>query len=657
MAGTAITGVGGVRNPGAQPASASLYVGDLAPAVTEALLFEIFNAVGPVASIRVCRDAVTRRSLGYAYVNFHNVMDAERALDTMNFISIRGKPCRIMWSQRDPSLRKSGLGNVFVKNLDKSIDHKTLYDTFSMFGNILSCKVATDDKGESRGYGFVHYTLPESAEKAIKKVNGMVIAEKKVTVTEFIPKEQREVGARRFTNVYVQRLPKQWNEEKLTEFFQEAGPINSIFLPMEEDGTNKGFGFANYPDPDHAQLAVQLFNNKEVEEGHTLFVTRAMKKAEREKFLKDRWEKAKSERQKKFAGVNLYVKYLDDSIDDERLKAEFSKFGTITSAKVMRDTHGRSRGFGFVCFENQEQSTCAMAEMNNKIVEGKPLYVALAQRKDVRRVTLEKERRNAKNPTGPGGPRGGPSGRGRGGMARQMKNPMNYGPQGFNPMYGRGFNPQQMMYSHGGAPRPGPVPGQGWNSNMPRQPMMPGGFRPGMPPYNPMMGMTQPRSASRAAAPTDRPLPKREKPSYPNGSNPSHLPDKPIRGVLDMPRPGPAGPPNRGGASARPQPVQPPATSRVGTSRDHTTPLTSEMLQTANPSQQKQMIGERIFPKIQHREPKLAGKITGMLLEMDNMELLHLLEDENALMNKINEALAVLNSHSNDGVQNVDAAE
>ena len=55
------------------------------------LLFDLFNTVGPVASIRVCRDAMLKRSLGYAYVNFHNQADAERALDTMNYTMIKGR--------------------------------------------------------------------------------------------------------------------------------------------------------------------------------------------------------------------------------------------------------------------------------------------------------------------------------------------------------------------------------------------------------------------------------------------------------------------------------------------------------------------------------------------------------------------------------------
>jgi polyadenylate-binding protein len=198
-------------------ASASLYVGDLNIDVTEALLFEIFNAVGPVASVRVCRDAATRRSLGYAYVNFHRLEDAERALDTLNFKMIRNRACRIMWSHRDPALRRSGLGNIFVNHLARDIDNKQLYDTFSMFGNILSCKVSTNNKRESLGYGFVHYETDESANNAIEKVDGKIINGEKISVQKFQSKKERPSAQakNKYTNIFVKKFTIRYHCRKI----------------------------------------------------------------------------------------------------------------------------------------------------------------------------------------------------------------------------------------------------------------------------------------------------------------------------------------------------------------------------------------------------------------------------------------------------------
>lgn len=578
-------------------ASASLYIGDLTPDVTEALLFEIFNAVGPVASVRVCRDAATRRSLGYAYVNFHRVDDAERALDTMNFKSIRNRPCRIMWSHRDPSLRKSGVGNIFVKNLAKSIDNKSLFDTFSMFGNILSCKVSTNAKGESLGYGFVHYESEEAAANAINRVDGKLITGEKVEVSAFKSRKERGGNKFRFTNVYVKNLPLEFTQKDLENLFSKYGDITSSMLPAPqtgEDGTekSKGFGFINFNSPEAAAAAVEGLNGFEIAPEKKLYVVRAQKKEEREKELRERFELLKIERQKKYAGVNLYVKNLGDDVEDERLKEEFAKFGTITSAHIMKE-NGKSKGFGFVCFATPEEATKALT-MNGRMLNQKPLYVALAQRKEVRRAALEAQYAQRQKVGMPmPQPHVFP-----GGMPQQVPGGPAPGPMFYQGVPQRNFAvyPQQMMARQ-------------WNMTQPNGQATQGGAMQMRPPH-PSLGYQL----------------------MPMGNRPG--------------RGGRGGGQNRPTGGRQPQQAkQAQQTQGPPQVANPSAPLTAKALAEANEEQKKQMIGERLFPLIKAQRPTLAGKITGMLLEMDNTELLHLLESPQALGEKIQEALAVLDEH------------
>ena len=611
--------------------SASLYVGDLKPEVTEARLFELFNQVGPVASIRICRDTVTRMSLGYGYVNFHNVTDADRAIDTMNFQNIDGKPCRIMWSQRDPGLRKSGVGNVFVKNLAPSVDNKDLYDLFSEFGNILSCKVATGEEGKSKGYGYVHFETAEAAEFAIAKLNGLVIEEHQVYVGMFVKRNERS-GQADWTNLYVKQFPTAWDEEKLTSIFSAFGEIASVSLTKDEAGESKRFGFVNFTEHEPAEKAVEELNGKkfeeEGEEPFELYVTRFQKKNERSRDIKQKLDTIRGERITKYQGMNLYVKNLDDTVTDEQFNEIFSAFGTITSSRIMRDENKASKGFGFICYSSPEEATRCVSELNGTVINGKPIVVTLHQRKDLRRAHLAAQF----------GPR--------------QRFPINQGPVPYMPMY---MNPNQPM----GRQQPGfmPMPGM-----MPRPPRgaIPGNYRGQqgypMPSYGGGMPNMQQGANGFKRVPGQPPQQPGARRMGPGRGGP---------GGRGMQGPGGRGPNNnmKFTGQVRNQPQmgmmppqqmppqmmqQTPSMPQQGMVPGIGEPLDHNILAQADSQTQKNMIGERLYPLIHRSQPELAGKITGMLLEMDNAELLHLLESPEALLGKIEEALQVLKAHTGD---------
>ncbi|KAK5831856.1 hypothetical protein PVK06_015655 [Gossypium arboreum] len=115
-----VSGPNGIapRPGGPQFMLTSLYVGDPDASVTDEQLIQTFSQVAQVASVRVCRDLATGRSIGYGYVNYNNPRSAARALNLLNFTPLYNKPIRIMYSQRDPSLRKSGTANIFIKETE-----------------------------------------------------------------------------------------------------------------------------------------------------------------------------------------------------------------------------------------------------------------------------------------------------------------------------------------------------------------------------------------------------------------------------------------------------------------------------------------------------------------------------------------------------------
>ncbi|KAJ1613093.1 putative poly(a)-binding protein fabm [Cryptosporidium canis] len=721
------------------PVSASLYVGDLDADVTETMLYEIFNSVAVVSSVRICRDALTRRSLGYAYVNYNSVADAERALDTLNFTCIRGRPCRIMWCLRDPASRRNNDGNVFVKNLDKSIDNKTLFDTFSLFGNIMSCKIATDVEGKSLGYGFIHFEHADSAKEAISRLNGAVLGDRPIYVGKFQKKAERfSEKDKTFTNVYVKHIPKSWTEDLLYKIFGVYGKISSLVLQSDTKG--RPFGFVNFESPESAKAAVAALHNALVtptgveldsnadttgdketganaesskqESGETgkkqsassetskessgasneesaqneddsadksisadvqpnrLYVSRAQKKNERQVVLKSQHEAVKESHQR-YQGVNLYVKNLADSIDEEELRSMFEPFGSVSSVSIKTDESGASRGFGFVSFLSPDEATKAITEMHLKLVRGKPLYVGLHERKEQRALRLQQRIRGGAVapvlrpgaiPQGPPGVHGAP---------------MQFGvpPQ----MYFIPGNPNvATTMQHGRAMVTGGFPNQNamnnpWRPNPTRMPytggipQMTGG--PQIAAYN--GGVIQQNAVPNGAAGANGSAQNGVAGNAPGiqngqnvraGGNNQRMHNRHVQNggqgrsgahghqAQQMQKQGFKFPQNVKGSDMQRvdmmqgRQIDPSTGSLVQNPllAQQEVPLTAATLAAASPSMQKQLLGERLFPIIAQFQPELAGKITGMMLEMDNNELLELLNSDVEIKNKVDEAMVVL---------------
>ncbi|PSC74511.1 polyadenylate-binding RBP47B isoform A [Micractinium conductrix] len=173
----------------AQPAGedcASLFVGDLAPDVSDIILQEYFRQFYPsVRSAKVITDAGTGRSKGYGFVRFSMEPERDKALTEMNGHFLSNRPIRVSLATAKKNANTTTASAVqaphpsdfdptnttlFIGGLSGGVTEEQLRAAFARFGDIIYVKIPA-----GKGCGFVQFVLRTAAERAMTAMNGQVL--------------------------------------------------------------------------------------------------------------------------------------------------------------------------------------------------------------------------------------------------------------------------------------------------------------------------------------------------------------------------------------------------------------------------------------------------------------------------------------------------
>ncbi|KAH7817667.1 putative polyadenylate-binding protein [Monocercomonoides exilis] len=649
-----------------------LFIGDLTPEITkEHIVNFILEKLGPntMVTAMVCYDHnAPGRSLCHGYINFQKQEDAEKALNICNYTAIvpGGKPCRLMWAQPDATLRRSGAANVCVKNLPSTFENKQLHDEFSDCGTILSCRVSEFNRKKGRPtHGFVQFETKDMAQKSIDQKNGKEIEGLKLIVEFARPFDQYV-----HRTCFISQLDPETTEDDLKEFVKEIEEPKKAIVIKNSEGVSRQFGFVWFETKEKAQECVDKMNGQ-ILKGKPAKVMIALSKWERLRYKRQLREMTKFR--------NLYIRGFPTDFDDDKLREIFAVHGPITSCKVMKSEQGISRGYGFCCFEKDEDARKAYLALNGQKIEGTEnvLLVNYAQPRSDRlsafsnQVAMRAPRTSfygmpltsdmqqmmamtpqmmegapflqsgaMQNRMRMGRTAGGMAGmEGVAGMMNQM-GMMGPGAGAMGPTGGAALRQPHAGRGVGGAM--GAMMGQmnamghvGAMGGMGRQTQGQHALIPGIPgqrggvPILPGMGPGYPTT-----------------PSGPMMSTPSSLmsmgtPTSQVGSGVSV-----ASPASQGVGSASTTPSMTPMTPSSNISTPNQQPqvptFDPQRLASLNPDDQKQYIGEFLYPTIQNEDPVCAGKITGMILELDISELIRLYQKKEDLLQKVKEAQLVL---------------
>ncbi|RCV39126.1 hypothetical protein SETIT_8G198900v2 [Setaria italica] len=264
----------------------SVYVGNIHLQVTDAVLQEVFQSIGPVEGCKLIR----KEKSSFGFIDYYDRRSAALAIMSLNGRQLYGQPIKVNWAytstQREDT---SGHFNIFVGDLCPEITDAALFAFFSGYSTCSDARVMWDQKtGRSRGFGFVSFRNQQDAQNAINDLNGKWLGNRQIRCnwatkganageekqsvdtkvdqtngsSEAGQENPNEVGPENnplFTTVYVGGLPHEASNNDVHLFFHSlgAGLIEEVRVTRD-----KGFGFVRYSTHEEAALAIQMGNGQ-----------------------------------------------------------------------------------------------------------------------------------------------------------------------------------------------------------------------------------------------------------------------------------------------------------------------------------------------------------------------------------------------------------
>jgi len=581
------------------------------------------------------RDPNTGKSRGFAYVNFCNPRDAEQARLVAQHEKLGRKYIRIMYKRQN--IKGLNEANVFVKNIDKHATIKDLHSFMSQIGTVISAKLAVDQKGESLGYGYVQFEKPDDVTRAINELNGAKFKEQNIEVIKFVPRSERE--PKKKNNLYIKHLPDMDEKElenKIDEIFGKFGEISDKLI-RKDPKIGKYFAFLCYKEGEAAQKAVEHFHNNPVHLSNDpvpLYVNFSQTRQERDEELRRRRAEASNQN-------NLYMKNLKPTTTKEALKELFLQYGEVVSCDVKRwdnPSNTKNAHYGFVAFKTPDEATKAMnsahenEDVKKLFIDDRPIINIFQNREQRSKFLSIQHRQRFTMPQFP--PQFGANPE----MQRQIFNPTRKFPPLFPLPYG-GMG--------GNQPMPG-GPNQPFNRG-PQMNKRPGGQ--GRPPFMGGQGPRGPRPQQQGGmggAPQMREMR--------GGPGQQQMP---FRDQNRGQRPPQQQRPDQGPKQAQQQPL---SQEQTKPQQQQVLPPVASTITVADlknkwadfikldKDKQRNILGEILYPLIKERVgDSLAPKITGMLIDLDVLEITEIfefLEDRDLLHERIEEAKQLILSEN-----------